>query len=217
MGVSGGPDMIQDGLVLAVDAADRNSYPGSGTVWNDVSGNNYVGSLVNTPTFNSANRGSFTFNGTNQYTTTTYSQPAYGTGTSFTWNIWVNLPDSVNPNSPIIGNRTANSSGNWAKLTKVAFEYYTTIFAYVMPLNVWQNICFVKNGTTLTYYQNGNSVASTVSSVTQTSQPFYIGGDNTASEYFAGSVANVQVYNRALSATEIAQNYNSLKSRFGLI
>jgi len=217
MGVSGGPDMIQDGLVLSLDAADRNSYPGSGTVWRDLSRNNYAGSLVNSPTFSSTNGGNITFNGTNQYTTTTYSQPAYGTSTSFTWNIWVNLPDSVNINSPIIGNRTANSSGNWTKLTKVAFEYYPTILAYVMPLNVWQNICFVKNGTTLTYYQNGNSVASTTSSVTQTSQPFFIGGDNTAAEYFAGSIANVQVYDRALSATEISQNFNATKSRFNLI
>jgi len=209
-----GGNIIRNGLVLALDAASKNSYPGSGTTWTDLSGNGYTGTLTNSPTFNSGNGGFFTFNGTNQYTTTTYTQPAYGTGTSFTWNVWVNVPDSGNPNAPIVGNRGATSS--FTKITKSAFEYYPTILGYVIPLNVWQNICVVKNGTTLTYYQNGISVASITSSVTQTSAAFFIGGDNTAGEYFAGSVANVQVYNRALSTNEIAQNFNATKSRFNL-
>ena len=51
MGIAGGPDIIQNGLALALDAADRNSYPGSGTVWGDVSGNNYNFTLTNSPTF----------------------------------------------------------------------------------------------------------------------------------------------------------------------
>ena len=214
MGVSGGPDMIQDGLVLALDAADRNSYPGSGTVWNDISGNSNTGTLTNSPTFNSSNGGFFTFNGTNQYTTTTYTQPAYGAATSFTWNVWVNIPNLVNPNSPIIGNR--GTTLVFTKITKAAFEYYPLNMLHTLTENVWQNICIVKNGTSFTYYKNSTSVNTGTSSATTSTQPFFIGGDNTASEYFAGSIANVQVYNRALSATEISQNYNVLKSRFGL-
>ena len=53
--------IVTDGLVLALDAADKNSYPGSGTTWRDMSGNNITGSLINSPTFNTSNGGNFGF------------------------------------------------------------------------------------------------------------------------------------------------------------
>jgi len=205
--------VVTNGLVLSLDAADKNSYPGSGTTWRDLTENNYSGSLINTPTFNSANGGSFAFNGTNQYTTTSYPQPAYGTGTSFTWNVWVN-PGAGAGAAPIIGNR--GGSLVFTKLTRNAFEYYPLVISNILTAGVWQNACIVKNGTNFTYYLNSISVAVSSSSATQTLVPFFIGGDNTAGEYFVGSVAITQVYNRALSSTEITQNYNAQKSRFGL-
>jgi len=205
--------IVTNGLILALNAADKNSYPGSGTTWRDLSGNNYAGSLVNSPTFSSTNGGNITFNGTNQYTSTTYSQPAYGTSTSFTWNVWVN-PGAGATTAPIVGNR--GGSLVFTKLTRNAFEYYPLVIPTVLTAGVWQNACIVKNGTNFTYYLNNISAAVSSSSATQTSVPFFIGGDNTAAEYFVGSVAITQVYDRALSVTEIAQNYNALKSRFGL-
>ena len=60
-----GANVVTDGLVLALDAANTKSYPGSGTTWRDMSGNNITGSLTNGPTFNSANGGSIVFDGTN--------------------------------------------------------------------------------------------------------------------------------------------------------
>jgi len=214
MSFGNGPRIVTDGLVLSLDAADKNSYPGSGTVWTDLSGNGYTGTLTNSPTFNSANSGFFTFNGTNQYTTTTYSQPAYDTATSFTWNIWVNPGTAGNLDSPIIGNRTG---ATWTKLTRNKFEYAAALLIdNSLIANVWQNICIVKNGTNFSYYKNNIVITTATSSATQVSRPFFVGGDNGFSEYFGGSIANVQVYNRALSATEIAQNYNAIKSRFNL-
>jgi hypothetical protein len=214
MAFNRGPKIVTDGLVLALDAASKNSYPGSGTVWTDLSGNGYTGTLTNSPTFNSANFGFFTFNGTNQYTTTTYSQPAYGTATSFTWNIWVNPGTAGNLDSPIIGNRTG---ATWTKLTRNTFEYAAAAnFGPALTTNVWQNICIVKNGTNFSYYKNSIVIATATSSATQVSRPFFVGGDNGFSEYFGGDIANVQVYNRALSATEISQNFNATKSRFNL-
>ena len=213
MGFFDGPTIVTNGLVLSLDAADKNSYPGSGTTWRDLSGNNYSGSLVNTPTFNSANGGSFAFNGTNQYTTTSYLQPAYGTGTSFTWNVWVN-PEAGATSAPIIGNR--NNVLVFTKLTRNAFEYYPLVMTKVLTANTWQNACIVKNGTSFTYYLNGASSVVSSSTATQTSTAFYIGGDNVAAEYFVGSVATTQIYNRALSADEISQNYEAQKSRFDL-
>ena len=67
MAYSYGPSIVKSGLVLALDAANRKSYPGSGTVWSDLSGNNITGSLVNGPTYSSANGGSIVFDGTNDY------------------------------------------------------------------------------------------------------------------------------------------------------
>jgi hypothetical protein len=67
MAFANGGRIVTDGLVLSLDAGDRNSYPGSGTTWRDLSGNNNSGSLVNGPTFNSANQVSILFDGVNDY------------------------------------------------------------------------------------------------------------------------------------------------------
>jgi hypothetical protein len=66
-----GPKIVTDGLVLCLDAANRKSYPGTGTAWNDLSGNGNNGTLVNGPTFSSANGGNLSFDGTNDYTEVT--------------------------------------------------------------------------------------------------------------------------------------------------
>ena len=62
-----GPRIVTDGLIACLDAANTKSYPGSGTVWTDISGNGRNGPLINGPTFNSSNRGSIQFDGTNDY------------------------------------------------------------------------------------------------------------------------------------------------------
>ena len=64
------PRIVTSGLVLALDAADRNSYPRTGTTWTDLSGNGYNGTLTNSPTFSNSNGGSIIFDGTNDYTST---------------------------------------------------------------------------------------------------------------------------------------------------
>ena len=63
MSVIGGPNIVEDGLVLSLDAANTKSYPGSGTVWSDLSGNSNNGTLTNGPTFDSGNKGSIVFDG----------------------------------------------------------------------------------------------------------------------------------------------------------
>jgi hypothetical protein len=61
------PRIVTDGLVLALDAANSLSYPGSGTTWTDLSGKGNNGTLVNGPTFDQANGGSIVFDGTDDY------------------------------------------------------------------------------------------------------------------------------------------------------
>lgn len=207
------PNIVTSGLTLILDAGFIPSYTRTGTTWNDLSGNNYTGTLVNTPTFNSANEGYFSFDGTNEYISTTYTTPAQNTTTSFSWNLWV-YPTRNSNLDIFMGNR--NTTLNFIKLTSNNFEYYPMSFGGTMSLNVWQNICVVKNLTNFFYYKNGTQTSTSGSTGSLVANPFFVGGDNTAAEYSQGRVAVSTVYNRALSATEVSQNYNALKTRFGL-
>jgi len=234
MGVSGGPDVIQDGLVLALDAADRNSYVGSGTSWRDLSGNNYSGSLVNGPTFDSNNGGSIVFDGTDDYVSVP-KQTAFVNATTFTLAAFIKrrLTNSLvicyqgaDVNNDIsfslwndnfayfeVGNGSdsygyiANNSTNW--------QYLTMVFDGTQTGNSNRLKCYI-NGILLSVIYNG-----TIPATTSASNSIFSIGNSEALDpyknYSDGNIANVQIYNRALSATEVTQNYNAIKSRFGLI
>jgi hypothetical protein len=226
---AGGPDLIQDGLVLCLDASDRNSYVSGSTIWRDLSGNNNSGSLVNGPTFNTGSLGSIAFDGTNDYcleSLVTYN--AYSN--NFTATAWVKANVI---GGGIIGWGHGGSAPyyTWA-LTLDTNTFKTQIFngsnyfitSSVVETNKWYNVAFV-------VYQSGlmelyvNTVKySTVGSsnlIRSRSDQYNrtIIGTNPNLDVqppLNGNVANIQIYNRALSAQEVLQNYNSQKSRFGL-
>jgi len=204
---------ITSDLVLNLDAGDNSSYGGSGTTWTDLSGEGNNGTISGA-THTSGTGGYFDFDGTNDYVSfSSYSQPAYSSSSTFTWSVWV-YPVS-NSNEPIIGNRGTDL--DFTKLTSNNFEYYSDTFGGTMTLNEWQNICITKNGTSFTYYKNGSSIATLTSSITKPSKPFFIGGDNTTSTEFSDHrIAIVMVYTAALTASEVAQNFNAIKGRYGL-
>lgn len=205
--------IVTDGLVLALDAADRNSYVSGSLIWNDVSGNRYSGSLINGPAFNANNLGYISFDGVNDYVLTSYTQPAQdATTTSFTWDIWV-YPTLGNVNV-IVGFR--GSILDFNKLTPIAWEYYPETLTASMTLNVWQNICLIKNGNSIYYYKNLTLVNSRTITITKPTYPFYVGGDPALGEYSTSLIASVRVYNRALSISEMRQNYDFQKVRYGL-
>ena len=87
MGIFRGPNIVRSGLVLALDAADKNSYPGTGTTWKDLSGNSYNGTLTNGPTFNSNNRGSIVFDGVDDQIDLG-NLDIVGGATAATWEVW---------------------------------------------------------------------------------------------------------------------------------
>jgi hypothetical protein len=209
----GGSNIIKSGLVLSLDAANARSYPGSGTTWTDLSGNNNSGSLVNGPTFSSANGGNLIFNGTNQYTSFSYQQPAQSSTSSFTWNIWIfYIAGALNP---ILGNRFGGAT--WNKLTGTSFEYAgVQSFLVGGPTsNEWSNMSVVKNNTSFTLYRNATSISTGTNASSTAALPFYVGGDP-GGELSNCYISNVQIYNRALLDTEIAQNFNATKGRFNL-
>ena len=88
MSVSNNPSIISNGLVLALDAADKNSYPGSGTAWTDLSGNGNNGTLINGPTFNTGSLGNIVFDGVDDYGTTLLTRTGTNNTTISVWYRW---------------------------------------------------------------------------------------------------------------------------------
>ena len=208
--------IVTNGLVLNLDAAKTDSYPGTGTTWRDLSGRGNNGTLTNGPTFSGIGKqASIVFDGVDDYIPTTYIMPSQDSTTSFSWNCWV-YPTRNNNRDIFMGNRGGNSPINFIKLTSSNFEYYPFNLGGAMSLNQWQNICVVKNLTNFYYYKNGIQTATRSSSVTSSANPFFIGGDNTAGEFAVGRVSNAQIYNTALTAAEITQNFNALRGRYGI-
>jgi hypothetical protein len=225
------PKISTDGLVLCLDAANTKSYPGSGTVWSDLSRGGNNGTLTNGPTFNSANGGSVVFDGVNDYVISNtpsvlnLSQPT-------TLNIWFYF-NSFSPENPrLIECRDSSNSIQLirdASTNKIAtknsnFESGLNGIAWVtITTGVWYNISvvWVPSSTTTTLYLNGvsqsGSAFSNIAAGNQNNKIVLgVRSDFQSTTWMNGRISNLQMYNRALSATEILQNYNATKSRFGL-
>ena len=221
------PTIITSGLVLNLDAGNAASYPGSGTVWTDLSGNGNNGTIVNSPAYTSAEASSyFSFgSGGTQRTSFTYQTPIQtDLSTAFTWNIWV-YPVANSDSYVLMGYR-GTTPLQFYKLTTQKFERYPAEIFYPLTLNVWQNVCVIYNGIQggpanlkLSMYVNGTEVGlrdGDSPDLSPSAMPFYVGGDPVAGEYATARINQVAVYNRALSAGEITTNFNNFKVRFGL-
>jgi len=226
------PQIVTTGLVLALDAANKVSYRGSGTTWTDLSGNNNTGTLVNSPTFSNSY---LTFNGTNQYVNVANSTSLQVTAT-FTVCAWV-YPTTLAARYAVFSTRATNPAGGWQleigstgigslSVNRIAFTgvgtWIAETFDNVLTTNRWWFICLTKvnNATTGgTFYINGTSVANRQTNtytITNNADVKRIGTSSGTSELFPGRIALTSLYNRTLSAAEILQNYNANKSRFGL-
>lgn len=232
-----GPKIATDGLQLYLDAANVKSYLGSGNSWADLSGNNNTGTLSG-PTFSSANVGSIAFDGTDDIVTV--SNPTTIRNQNFAVSVWVN---PLTQNTAIISmidfdHATVPSQG-WVLQSEDATtnRYYYLAWhdgSQFQPVSgfgaglgiqvttsAWQNIVYSKNGTSLLGYLNGAQVynrTATSSTVNYTSgRNFRIGSCiGVSSRVFKGNISHVSIYNRALSAIEVLENYNANKTRFGL-
>ena len=215
--------IVTQGLVLDLDAAKRDSYAGVGTSWNDISGNRNNGVLTNGPTFNSANGGSIVFDGVDDYVLTpgsilnnsyTIQSYIYLIGNRFT--ILSNLNDDSNSKSNQIG--TDGSRNVYFQISLSDNTYFYTTSTTTLNTNQWYNICFTRVGSTAKIYINGSEIsittvgASAVNLQTYTSN--FTVGVNRALNYTNGRMSLLQIYNRALSASEVLQNYNATKGRY---
>jgi hypothetical protein len=217
------PNTVTDGLVLCLDAANTKSYLGTGTVWTDLSQGGNSGTLTNGPTYNSNNLGSIVFDGTDDSVQTSYGPQL----NDFTIIVWFrSTGGSLNYNRIVdkdfatglwIGrnNNIASSWGGGVLETGAPYGRYITLTD-----NQWHMIVSRRSGTTHTIYGDGitNFATGTVSATALSTTTFAFGnysGANNA-QRLTGNISIVQIYNRALLETEILQNYNAIKGRFGL-
>lgn len=220
--------IVTDGLILALDAGNHRSYPGSGTTWTDLSNNGYNGILTNGPTFDSGNLGSIDFDGTDDYASLTYSPGASANISLITWNYlgsaslrgpFLKVGGGANGFAMGVGGSTFDNLGNQFIGLYPGVAWITTSNNLGTG---WVMTSMVMNASSYsTFYLNDTSVHSysTTTPITPTSNSYIarnIGDEPSGNRAFGGRIASVLIYNRALIATEITQNYNAIKYRFGL-
>ena len=225
--------IITNSLVSYLDAANQSSYPGSGTTWTDLSGNGRNGTLTNGPTFSNANNGSIVFDGVNDYV----SFSSIDLGNQLTVMCFVR-PQTTSTIQTIFGNSAAGTNVDGIRLffntylsnSKVIVSEVgngtagdNTLTSAKIVYDTWQHIAFTLNKTTTTLkiYYNGILEAQKTSSVNNYNSNGIIRLgtliDVAPQNYILkGNVGSYMIYSRELTATDILQNYNSIKSRFGL-
>jgi hypothetical protein len=224
MSVYSGPEISNDGLVLCLDAANPKSYPGSGTAWTDLSGLGNSGTLINGPTYNSANGGSIVFDGVNDYVDCGNSTSLNMT-TETTLTYWLNFNGFTW--SPFVGKAIGANASNYrtwmgsdrgfdVEMSPDGVRPLFTVTSEELPTNSWccLGIRF-KNDGTLSGFFNGVKKDTVVKNIGSTNNGNFIIGAY-GSTYGGGSISCVQLYNRALSDEEVQQNFNAQRGRYGI-
>ena len=220
MGGAAGPDIVTKGLILALDAADKRSYPGSGNTWTDLSlqGNNAT--LAGNQSFSTGFFGSLRFNtsgawgkvdNTSILPTAAYTKIAVFRPITNSANIISGGSSDGQHAFWMAGTSDelrAGHNGSWALVSYspgsmlnqwwIGAVTFSTTSGWVLYLNGEQ----VDTSATTTAFTGGNTVR--------------IGAYNDNSNRFNGDINIAMIYNRVLSAEEVLQNYNAVKNRFGL-
>jgi len=232
MGTVYNTNVVTDGLVAYFDAANRASYPGTGTTWTElVAGNN--GTLYNFEAgfFDSAHGGSLDFDGTDSYVRSS-APPPEGTG-DWAVTFWVAI-DSFSDNNFFIATYIINKFQFGIRPTSAAqWDIYfgspgvtgnPFTNSPTMVLDQWYYIVATRIGSTLKIYRDGVEKVSTSNSqdIATAGGDVYFGiqhdgGDPGSFDHpLDGKMAVASIYNKGLTAAEVAQNYNATKRRFGL-
>jgi len=246
MAINYSPKIVTDGLVLCLDAANPKSYPGTGTAWTDLSGNGNDATLVNGPTYSSEDNGSIVFDGTNDNAITgSFSDDSNLAFSVFCWvypidltlgssggtylNWIINKRNTTSPNAnqwqflaansyPVFQMWDSSSNSICGTTTEQISESSSPL-----QLGVWQNIGITTtgaNGGELKIYINGvvNYSGTLTGDRGLASKPLAIGrtGWPPGALMWDGHISNTSIYNRALSAEEVQQNFNATRGRYGI-
>jgi hypothetical protein len=234
MALSRGAKIVTNGLVLYLDAANKLSYPGSGTVWKDLSGNGRNLTLTNGPTYSANNLGNIVFDGTNDYAFIN-SVSAFNV---YCISIWFKPTTTINSSTggkTLIQFKTSTEKyfGFGDHTLRISNEYIVIVQepgdkrtgvndGGSLSAGTWYNIVFNYESSQYNIYVN--NVAKTTTAGTSTGNVplitdpdfIYLNSYSGTSGYLDCATSICSIYDRSLSANELLQNYNAVKSRYGL-
>ena len=222
------PKLITDGLVLYLDAANTRSYPTTGTTWNDLSRSVNNCTLQNNPTFSGSNNGVLIFDSVDDRGFIPYNTNLDLCNIpNWTISVWLNLTDTLGTFNSIIGQWPSAINSGWilthsngtVNFVWAPFSTGTQLFNSNIPLVVgnWTNIVLTKSGSSFTLYQNCVVVGSATNAGTKSST-FQIEIGRYASQGHIGArYSMIMIQHKALTATEVLQNFNATKSRFNIL
>ena len=226
MSLNHGPrTIIPDGLILHLDAANTKSYPGNGTVWKDLSGNGRDGTLIDGVGYSTDNGGTLVFDGTDDYVdcgNDNILSPPYLTASV------ICKQTSFSTRGHIMG-RGAGDDGNFY----IVLETNRKMRLYVdygsgwvvagefnnFPLNAWTQITVTHDGLVTKIYINGVLEVSSNRVGTLRSwqaNPLLIGGRSGGLQVATGNISSAQMYSRALTQSEILNNFKILRGRYSI-
>lgn len=242
MSYNNGPRIVTDGLVLHLDAANNRSYISGSTAWFDLSRNNNTASLINGPSFSSANNGVISFDGTNDHAIRSIDLSPYDQITVEMW-----LRPNTTTNSIVFEHSTnwnSNTGGFGLSINDDGSSNVTTICHtnhqsgaggrnYAFTCGTTNYSCHVNIFSKITdstgrlTYVNGNllnfasGVYSTSTATTFNANAFqnhvmYLASRGGSAFFLNGNIPIFRIYSRKLSAVEVRQNYHANKGRFGL-
>lgn len=243
MGISYNSSIVTNQLVLCLDAGNPRSYPGTGTAWYDISGNNNHFTLVNGPVYNSANQGSISFDGVNDYassnnninltgydyivvevwfasnTTTPNSMliehtTNWNTNTGG-WGLAINTNGTADQVGMMHTNHNSEGARNYAFSIGTNWNNQTNLFSKISDstgrLTYANNSLMAFDGTngypTTTVTTAGGSFANAI---------LYLGSRAGTVSFFNGKLSVVKIYGFKMTATQVSQNFNALRGRYGI-
>ena len=233
MGIRYNTSIVRDGLVLHLDAANKKSYPGTGTVWKDLSGNGNNGTLVNGVEYSSDNKGAMVFDGVNDYVDTGSSDFLGPSLSGLTVSCWIRIKTR----------KTAIIAENGTSFTTNTFyiaQESTTVLSFLVcndgstavqradisdyELDTWINFVGVwSSNSVISSYINGTFATTSIlnpsnifSNLKSGNTNLWIGRRPGGALVFDGDISNVQIYDRALPSQEIQQNFEALRGRYGI-
>jgi hypothetical protein len=217
------PKIVTNGLVLNLDAGQQNSYPGSGTTWTDLSGNGNNGTLVNGVGFSAEDGGSLEFDGVDDHAVLDTGFQVSTSGT-YSFEAWIYKTATKTSNAAVL---ISGGYGGDRDGIQIATEVYGStgdiriVSEYGTVTAVYYNgVSQILNGGstgTDTNFNLNEWIHIAVTGITVNSTDgaaHHIGQNNNNTNEYTGRISNLKVYDRALTAAEISQNYNALKSRY---
>lgn len=243
MSVFSGPEIVNSGLVLHLDAANPRSYSGSGTTWYDLTKNTNV-SLINNPSYTGTNNGGIVFDGTNDYARPTvahsylsssalefvFNSSSHGSGFKTIGGYRHNSGYSL----PTIGSIYLNGTTLNASVITTSQVYRTAIYSAAILTNRTYHVVLNKDTVNGTLQLFVNGVAGDVQTFDAATYAYWAGeyvganildiakssndltGQSWGNDYFNGTMYKIGLYNRILTLAEIKQNFEAMRGRYGL-